>query len=283
MQELRIKGGYILLSRKLIEDEIFKKPPLYLKVWIYLLSRAQHKDYKELKRGELWTSIPEIQEACSWYIGYRKVTPTYKEIYSIIEWLRTPHERICERTTNGNTNGSTIVTTKGTQGILVNIENYSIYQEPKFYEGNAEGKPERIAKELRTEFEGNNINKNDKECNKNVYKNERESTHSSQSLDLIKYYSELLPGQDISAHMATLDIWIEMYSYKWTKEAIQKCVSNKGKFIKSYAEVILKNWARDGKEENYGGTRQDNGESKKPQYDFNKPYTGPRYEGEIDF
>lgn len=163
--------GWIKLYRQIIESEIFKKPPLYLKVWIYLLSRAQHKDFKDLKRGELWTSVPEIQEACSWYVGYRKVTPTYKEVYSVIQWLREPHERIYERTTNGNTNGNMIVTTKATQGMLIKIENYNVYQEPKNYEGNTEGNYERTTKELRTELEGNNINKNDKECNKNDKKN----------------------------------------------------------------------------------------------------------------
>jgi len=42
MKEILIPGGYILLSRKLIESEIFKKPPLYIKVWNYLLLKAQH-------------------------------------------------------------------------------------------------------------------------------------------------------------------------------------------------------------------------------------------------
>ena len=67
--------GFILLSRSLIESEIFSKPPLYLKVWIYLLTRAQHTDYKGLKRGQLYISIPEIQEACSHFEGFRKETP----------------------------------------------------------------------------------------------------------------------------------------------------------------------------------------------------------------
>jgi hypothetical protein len=64
MCEPKILGGYVLLSRKLIDSEIFKKPPLYLKVWIYLLQRAQHGDFKQLKRGQVTTSIAEIMEAC---------------------------------------------------------------------------------------------------------------------------------------------------------------------------------------------------------------------------
>lgn len=158
MSEPLIKGGYILLSRKTIESEIFHKPHLYLKVWIYLLVRAQHKNYKKLKKGQLVTSIPEIQEACSYYVGYRKETPSKKQVYDILEWLRNPRERNHE----GNDEGTMIVTTKGTQCMVVTIDKYVVYQTPRNYEGNAEGNDEKRTKGLRQERQGNNINKNDK-------------------------------------------------------------------------------------------------------------------------
>lgn len=161
MAEPLIPGGYILLSRKIIESEIFKKPPLYLKVWIYLLSKAQHKDYRQLKRGQLWTNIPEIQEACSWYVGFRKETPSKKQIYTILEWLRNPYEQDNEK----NTKKTMIVTTKGTQGMLIYIENFNHYQTSKNYEGNDEGNNEIPMKELRKDDEGNNINNNDNNVN----------------------------------------------------------------------------------------------------------------------
>lgn len=165
MTEPLIPGGYILLSRKIIESEIFKKPPLYLKVWIYLLSKAQHKDYKQLKRGQLWTNIPEIQEVCSWYVGFRKETPSKKQIYTILEWLRNPYEQDNEK----DTKETMIVTTKGTQGMLIYIVNFNHYQTSKNYEGNDEGNNEIPMKKLRKDDEGNNINKNDKN-DKNVNK-----------------------------------------------------------------------------------------------------------------
>nr|WP_312578241.1 hypothetical protein [Sedimentibacter sp.] len=119
-------------------------------------SRAQHKEYKNLKIGELWTTVPEIQEACSWYVGFRKEVFSKKQIYSILGWLRNPYEGDNE----GNAKGAMIVTTKGTQGLLVKIENFNIYQTSKNYEGNNEGNDEKDMKELRREQEGNNINKN---------------------------------------------------------------------------------------------------------------------------
>ena len=67
--------GWISLYRKLLDNEIMRKPPLYLKVWIWLLLKAQHSDYGNLKRGQLFTSIPEIQDAMTYNVGYRKEKP----------------------------------------------------------------------------------------------------------------------------------------------------------------------------------------------------------------
>lgn len=134
--------GYILLSRKITGSEIFQKPPLYLKVWIYLLSRAQYKDYKGLKKGQLWVSIDTIREDLCWYIGYRKVTPTRDEIFNVIEWLR-----FCgESNDESETKAMMITTTRATRGLVINIENYAYYQDPKNYESNDVNNDEKVTK-----------------------------------------------------------------------------------------------------------------------------------------
>ena len=61
--------GYIKLSRRLLTSDIWFKPPLYLKVWIYLLHQAAFKPYNGLARGQLVTSIPKIQEALMMGLG----------------------------------------------------------------------------------------------------------------------------------------------------------------------------------------------------------------------
>lgn len=162
-------NGYILLSKSILESGIWSKPPLFLKVWMYLLTNANYADYGNLKRGQLFTSIPEIQRSCSYQVGYRKVTPTKKEIFGILEYLRNP----CEGNDEGNAKAPMIVTTKVTHGMVVTICKYNDYQDPKFYEGNNEGNNERLAKELRRERQGNNIkkeNKRNKELNNHSYK-----------------------------------------------------------------------------------------------------------------
>ena len=92
MRSPKIEGGYILISRQVIESEIWEKPPLYFKVWMYLLARAQYKSYRGLERGETIITIPELIEACSWKVGYRTEKPTKAQIFNILEWLRNSHE-----------------------------------------------------------------------------------------------------------------------------------------------------------------------------------------------
>lgn len=173
----QIEGGYILLSRKIIESEVFKKPPLYLKVWIYLLTRAQYSDYKELKRGQLYTDIDQIREACSYYVGYRKETPSRNEIYKILNWmknqnmgeneaLRNHDESNNESNSEGTAKASMIATTKATHGMVITIGNYGVYQDNACYESNNEGNDEKetkaTTKELRKTIGADNINKTNK-------------------------------------------------------------------------------------------------------------------------
>ncbi|HCX04779.1 MAG TPA: hypothetical protein DHM42_09825 [Clostridiales bacterium] len=154
MPDGKIEGGYILLSRKIIESEIWRKPPLYLKVWIWLLGAAQHKEYKQLKRGQLFASINDIRTDVAWYVGYRKETPTKDQIFQILEWMRNASAKA---TTGATTKAPMITTTKATHGIFIKIENYCVYQDPKNYESNT-GSNDRSNNE--NSATPNNINKN---------------------------------------------------------------------------------------------------------------------------
>ncbi len=152
MDTPNIKGGFVLLPRVLLDSPIMNKPPLYYKVWEYLLLQAQHKEYKGLKRGQLFTSIPKIQEAMSWKVGFRNEVPSKKQIHGILEWLRFPDE--------GNTKVTMIETTKVTHGMIVTICNYNVFQDVSNYEGNNEGNNEKPTKgKMREQYK--------QECNKN--------------------------------------------------------------------------------------------------------------------
>lgn len=129
-----MQEGFIVLSRKIVDSELYSKPPLYLKVWIYLLTRAQYQDYKGLKKGQLFVSIPELQDACTHYIGNRKVRPSKQQIYTILEYFR----KLPETNAESYANKPMITTAKTTRGLIINIEKYSLYQDFSYYETNAE-------------------------------------------------------------------------------------------------------------------------------------------------
>lgn len=173
MSEPLIPGGCILLARKIIESEIWEKPPLYLKVWVYLLTRAQHGGYKGLRRGQLSTSIPEIIDACQWRVGACIKRPTKDQIYQIIAWLRDPQKgrfesnaKATREQRESNAKATMITTTKATHGYLITIDNYGIYQDMGSYESNAESSaenpPSPSREQLVPPLTPNNINKNNK-------------------------------------------------------------------------------------------------------------------------
>lgn len=161
-------NGYILISRSLVESSIWDKPPLYIKLWVWLLCRAQYSDYKSLKRGQLWTTYGEMREAMSWYVGARKVTPSKDEIYRILNFLASP-ENASNATPNTTPNATMIEKSKATRGVLITICNYNVYQDPKKYErdelSTGERDTERGSKTIRTTTgqmkNVKNINKDD--------------------------------------------------------------------------------------------------------------------------
>jgi hypothetical protein len=191
-QKPLIPGGYILLSRRTLESGIMQKPPLYFKIWAWLLLRAQYTNYGDLRRGQVRTSIPEIQEAMSYYVGYRKEKPSKKEVWGVLEWLRNPScAQSCEHPYEGNAKVTTaepmIETTKVTHGMVINIVKYSYYQNPKNYEGNSVGNDEGTTKDARRKRQGNNSSKKDiRNKHKDVYTHIFEHWNSK---DIIKHRS----------------------------------------------------------------------------------------------
>lgn len=126
-----IPGGYVMIARKLFLGDLMDKPPLYFKLWAYMLDRANWKDRDKLRRGEFVATIAEMQEAMSYRVGYRKSTPTKDEIRSAYEYFVT---------------AKMITTAKTTRGMIINICKYELYQNPKNYETHGEARNEPPAK-----------------------------------------------------------------------------------------------------------------------------------------
>ncbi len=135
----KIDGGYILLARKFLKTGLMEKPPLWSKLFIWMLLRANRQDgYKGLKTGEFYTTIREMREAMTHYIGYRKVTPSPKQIRVIYEGLS---GGIAGGIAKGIEKTINVKPLKGKAGLKITILNYTEYQNPKNYEGHRQKKP----------------------------------------------------------------------------------------------------------------------------------------------
>lgn len=118
-----IEGGYILKARKALESDLMDKPPLWSKLWDWMLLRAEWREGRKLERGQFLTSIAEMQEAMSYMVGYRKKVPSKDKIRSAYE---------------GFAKATMITTTKTTRGMVITVLNYVEYQDPKNYEAHNE-------------------------------------------------------------------------------------------------------------------------------------------------
>lgn len=137
--EGQIQGGYILLARKLFDSWLMDKPPLWMKLWVWMLGKANWKNRGQLKRGQFVTTINEMQEAMSYQVGYRKITPTRDEI-------RTAYRAFCENPHEDHAKPPMITIAKTTRGMVITIRNYIKYQDFRSYEDHSEPHNENQAK-----------------------------------------------------------------------------------------------------------------------------------------
>ena len=148
-----IPGGYILQPRCFDESSSAHLPPVTRELWFYLLRKVNHKDKGKIKRGQGFFCLGDIQKDLSWMVGYRRKMYSKPQLTKSLRRLR---------------EGNMVETTKETRGVMVTVCKYATYQDPKEYEGNAEGS----TKEPRRKREGRTINKNDK----NEKKEKKENT-----------------------------------------------------------------------------------------------------------
>jgi len=91
----KIYGGYILLARQILNSEIMDKPPMFLKLWVWMLERAHHKNgHKGSKRAQLLASVKEMQDAMTHRVGARIVRPNSRKVGYMYERLSNCH--ICD-------------------------------------------------------------------------------------------------------------------------------------------------------------------------------------------
>jgi len=148
---MKIKGGCILIARKIDESAIANKPPHFREIWNWLLRQANHSENGKFKRGQCLRSFKDIQEGLKWYVGYRKETYSKDQCEKAMKFLR---------------GQGMIATTKATRGLFITILNYDTYQSLLNYESDKKA----TTKATRKQQHCDTINKNDKELkNENIY------------------------------------------------------------------------------------------------------------------
>lgn len=125
-------------------------PPLHLKLFLWMIDKANFKDHGKIKRGQFITTINEMREAMAYKIGYRKCTPTRDQIRNAYEAF---------------TKATMITTMKTTRGMVINILNYELYQNIGNYETHSESHNDYPMKPTVTPHYKGKKGKERKECN----------------------------------------------------------------------------------------------------------------------
>ena len=242
-----IPGGYILLSRRLIESEIWNMSPLHLKVWLYILMKARHEadEIKGFERGECLISIPELQEVCSYKVGYRTEKPTKHQIDNILRWLR----KTSEGTNENDTKAAMITTAKTTRGMIVKVHNYNVYQDPKNYEYDKENDSENVTNTKRIRQQPDTIHKNVKELKNDKNKKEKGEEISLADLEKIADYYQSVIGQLMPTDYNELQQDCNQYGKAIVCKAIEEAARRGAKdFNRPYTYITkcLIDWSKRG-------------------------------------
>jgi len=164
-----------------------EKPPLYLKLWTWMLIKANFKDDKKLKRGQLFTTIEGMRDAMTYSVGYRKNRPTTKQIRGVYDFL---------------TRGTMTGITKVTGGMVITILNYDKYQNPKNYEGHNEGHDD-----FQTRGTASSKDKKDKKNDKNRKKDKSFFSKNSHEFRLSKYLFLHMLENNKNSKKPNFQIW----------------------------------------------------------------------------
>jgi DNA-directed RNA polymerase subunit N (RpoN/RPB10) len=167
-----MREGWIKSHRKVTESDIWNMPPLYFKVWNYLLYAACFEDKSipmrdastvKLNKGQHLTSIRTIAGKVGWYERGIEKTPNPKTITDILEWL-TKQEMI--QIANGSNDK---------QYTLITITNWDRYQADCGGESNSTDMLGQQPLDIKNKYNNrNNVKEMNKQREENKEREEKE-------------------------------------------------------------------------------------------------------------
>jgi len=108
---MKIPNGCVFLARIIDESDVWcGKPSWWLKVWLHILMRVNHKKQKGFNRGQAFFSRDQIHLDCH----LRNDRVKAKSVDNVIRWLKST---------------TRITTRKTTRGIVITVCNYDKYQD----------------------------------------------------------------------------------------------------------------------------------------------------------
>jgi len=195
-----INGGYIMISRAVMDSDVYASPPHVRVIWLHLLLKATHKANKNFERGQCLVTLGGISEDLSWRRGFAREKFSKSKCEFSLKWL----------TKNGM-----ITKRKTTRGLIITICNYDRYQDPRNYESNTK----HSTHTTRSKQSSDTINKNVKEEEKEIdVATSEEATNST---------TKQPKKEEPKWEHATIEVWKEFidlfnkkmrtaYSYKYT-------------------------------------------------------------------
>ncbi|PIP07075.1 MAG: hypothetical protein COX51_07460, partial [Syntrophobacteraceae bacterium CG23_combo_of_CG06-09_8_20_14_all_50_8] len=136
-----VHGGSFIIARKLFSSNIWTRPPLCLKLWLWIIGQANHTDHEKgqhtYRRGDFATTYEKIIKALAYRENRRVIFPTIKQVRLILAWLES-QGMITVKPIRVNylpNKGRDKVQTGAYVGLLISVVNYDTYQAPKTYKG----------------------------------------------------------------------------------------------------------------------------------------------------
>lgn len=258
-------GGGFMVARKIFTSEIWSKDPLYLKLWLWIIGRANWKDYEKnghiYKRGEVVTSYREIIDALTYFHNKRKTAPTIKKVRILLHWLES-EDMICINPLHSGrcrAGADPTTHTRAYLGIKIIVVNYDIYQDSENYKDRDKGKD--------FSEQGHNIEK------KHIEKKQKGASVFSEIKSFRQQYSDQnLLDQCFAAIASTrksgkvADSVLLAQLQKWDRFPAEQVEAG----IRTY---LAKDYASQGKGENYlfGIIRNHNGDGHPQQSQHPEP------------
>lgn len=199
--EYNTSKGAFVLSRSLLESDIWYKSPEYVKIWIYIIGMANHQPRKYrgnfIDRGQYFCSYKELVEQIRYKVGYRKSRVNESTVKNIMRYLR---------------ENRMITTVKKPRGVLITVVNYNVYQDLSNYEKSKKDNNEKTNKNPIVNQDAPSINKNEEELkNSRMYMNSH--TLNEPEFDDEDATSKFDFHRELDEFDEELKIWILEWAY----------------------------------------------------------------------